>query len=55
VRENVRLGFGADIFNVFNAVRFGGISTNITAANFGRVSSQANLPRVVQFRLRLLF
>jgi hypothetical protein len=55
LREDMRLGFGADIFNVFNAVRFGGIATNITAANFGRVSAQVNLPRVVQFRLRLLF
>ena len=55
VRENMRLGFGADTFNLLNSVRFGGISTNITAANFGRVSSQINLPRVVQFKLRLEF
>ena len=55
IREDVKLNFGADVFNTFNAVRFGGISTNVTAANFGRVSSQANLPRVVQFRARLLF
>lgn len=53
IRENLRLAFGADTFNLLNSVRFGGISTNITAANFGRVSSQTNLPRVVQFKLRL--
>jgi hypothetical protein len=53
LRESLRLGFGADVFNLLNSVRFGGISTNITAANFGRVSSQVNLPRVVQFKLRL--
>ncbi|HEX3084375.1 MAG TPA: TonB-dependent receptor [Pyrinomonadaceae bacterium] len=53
VRENLRLGFGADTFNLFNSVRFGGISTNINAANFGQVSTQVNLPRVVQFKLRL--
>jgi hypothetical protein len=53
LRESTRLQFGADVFNLLNSVRFGGISTNITAANFGRVSSQANLPRVVQFKLRL--
>ena len=53
LRENLRLAFGADTFNLLNSVRFGGISTNITAANFGRVSSQINLPRVVQFKLRL--
>jgi carboxypeptidase family protein len=55
LRENLRLGFGADTFNLLNSVRFGGISTNINAANFGRVSSQVNLPRVVQFKLRLDF
>jgi hypothetical protein len=55
LRESLRLTFGADTFNLFNAVRFGGISTNITAANFGRVSSQTNLPRVVQFKLRVEF
>jgi hypothetical protein len=55
VRENVRVALGADTFNLFNAVRFGGLGTNITAANFGKVSSQANLPRVIQFKLRLEF
>jgi hypothetical protein len=55
IREDMKLQFGADTFNLLNSVRFGGISTNITAANFGRVSSQANLPRVVQFKLRLEF
>ncbi len=53
VREGWKLLFGADTFNLLNSVRFGGISTNINAANFGKVSSQVNLPRVVQFRLRL--
>ena len=55
IREGWRLQFGADTFNLLNSVRFGGISTNITAANFGRVSSQTNLPRVVQFKLRLQY
>ena len=55
IRENMRLAFGADVFNLLNSVRFGGIGTNITAANFGKVSSQINLPRVVQFRLKLQF
>jgi hypothetical protein len=55
LREDVRLAFGADTFNLLNSVRFGGIGTNITAANFGKVSAQVNLPRVVQFRLKLDF
>jgi hypothetical protein len=53
VRENWRLNFGMDTFNLLNSVRFGGIVTNVNAANFGTVNSQVNLPRVVQFKLRL--
>ena len=51
----VRLGLGVDVFNVFNTVVFGGIQTNITNANFGRVSSQVNTPRVAQIKVRLSF
>ena len=50
-----KLGFGVDVFNLFNNVVFGGIQTNITNANFGRVSSQANTPRVGQIKVRLEF
>jgi hypothetical protein len=53
--SSTTLGLGFDIFNLFNNVVFGGIQTNITNANFGRVSSQANTPRVVQIKLRLEF
>jgi hypothetical protein len=38
----MKLGLGVDVFNLFNTVVFGGIQTNITNANFGRVSSQTN-------------
>jgi hypothetical protein len=55
IRENIRFVFGADGFNVFNYVRFGGINTNITNAAFGKVTSQANLPRVFQFKFRIEF
>ena len=51
----VRLGVGVDVFNVFNNVVFGGIQTNITNTNFGRVSSQTNTPRVAQIKVRLDF
>ncbi len=53
VRENLRVAFGADTFNVFNNVRFGSINTNITNANFGTVGAQVNTPRVIQFKLRI--
>jgi len=53
--SRVKLGLGFDVFNVFNTVVFGGIQTNITNANFGRVSTQANTPRVGQIKVRLEF
>jgi Carboxypeptidase regulatory-like domain/TonB dependent receptor len=52
---NVRLRAGIDAFNVFNTVVFGGIGTNITSANFGRVSNQANSPRRLQLTGRIEF
>ncbi|MBI1764580.1 MAG: TonB-dependent receptor [Acidobacteria bacterium] len=55
LHENLKFAFGADAFNIFNVVRFGSINTNITSASFGKVGSQANLPRVFQFKLRLEF
>ena len=53
--SRVKLGVGVDVFNLFNNVIFGGIQTNITNANFGRVSSQVNTPRVGQIKVRLEF
>jgi hypothetical protein len=55
IREGLRFSLQGDAFNVFNNVIFGGINTNITSAAFGRVGSQANSPRVVQFGARLSF
>ena len=55
VRENLRFVFGSDAFNLFNYVRFGGINTNITSAAFGKVTTQANSPRVIQFKFRVEF
>ena len=55
IHEDVRLVFGADSFNLFNNVRLGSINTQITNANFGKAAAQVNLPRVFQFKLRVLF
>jgi hypothetical protein len=55
ITEDVKVVFGVDGFNVWNYVRFGGINTNITNAAFGKVTTQTNLPRVFQGRLRILF
>ena len=53
--DRLRLRLGAEVFNLFNNVIFGGINTNITNANFGRVSSQVNTPRVIQLKARVEF
>jgi hypothetical protein len=55
VTEDVRVVFGVDSFNIFNYVRFGGINTNIENAAFGKATTQTNLPRVFQGKLRILF
>jgi hypothetical protein len=53
--ERVTLVFRAEFFNALNRVVFGGIASNVSSANFGTVSSQANTPRQGQLALRLEF
>jgi hypothetical protein len=55
LRERLNLGFQADAINVFNFVNFGGPNTSITSAAFGRITSQADSPRVLQLSARLSF
>jgi hypothetical protein len=51
--ENWRFQFRVDMFNALNHTNLGGISTNITAANFGRLTSASS--RGVQLNARLSF
>jgi Carboxypeptidase regulatory-like domain/TonB dependent receptor len=53
VRENLKFVFGADAFNLFNNVRLGGYNLNIANVNFGKASTQLNLPRVFQLKFRI--
>ena len=55
VFERLKFEIQADAFNAFNNVRFGGINVNTTSAAFGRVTSQANTPRVFQVSARIRF
>jgi hypothetical protein len=58
ITEQVNLQFRAEAFNLFNRVQFGQPNTvccSNSNASFGVISSQLNLPRVVQFALRLSF
>ncbi|MFN7919718.1 MAG: carboxypeptidase regulatory-like domain-containing protein [Bryobacteraceae bacterium] len=54
--EKLKMQFRAEAFNSLNRVRFASPNTTVTAgANFGRVTSQANDPRQMQFGLKLLW
>ncbi len=55
IHERVRVAFEANMFNITNSVHFSAPGTNIDSATFGQVSSQANLPRKVQFNARVSF
>ena len=58
ITEQINLQFRAEAFNLFNRVQFGQPNTvccSNSNASFGVISSQLNLPRVVQFALRLSF
>jgi hypothetical protein len=62
ITEQVNLEFRAEAFNMWNRVQFGqpsalccNNSTDKSNATFGVVGAQLNLPRVVQFAMRLNF
>jgi hypothetical protein len=55
ITERVGLQFRAEVFNLFNRVRFGYPATAIGTSQFGVVSSQYNDPRLVQLAVRALF
>jgi hypothetical protein len=51
--ERWRFQFRVDMFNGFNHTNLGGVSTNIQAGNFGRLTSAG--ARVIQLNGRLSF
>jgi hypothetical protein len=54
VTEKLRLQFRAECFNVSNSPRFAPPNVNFGAPAFGVVNAQSNLPRIVQFGLKLV-
>ena len=52
--ETTRLQLRGEAFNVFNNVNFRAISTNVTAANFGQVTTTRD-PRTLQFGAKFIF
>ena len=55
IREKARLQLRGEMFNVMNHPVFAGPNTSFGNANFGIVSSQANLNRQMEFVAKLLF
>lgn len=53
--ERIRAQFRGEFLNAFNTPRFGGPTTGVTSSSFGRISSQANSPRQLQFGLKFLW
>jgi len=55
VYERVTLTLRGEFFNAFNRVVFGSPQGNVSNANFGKITSQANTPRQGQVALRAEF
>jgi hypothetical protein len=58
ITERFNLEFRAEIFNLFNRVQFGTPDRTFTTnanSTFGRITTQANNPRLIQLALRLAF
>ena len=53
--ERVKMQFRASAYNALNHPVFGGPNSTVGNASFGRISSQANLSRQIEFGLRLTF
>ncbi len=51
--EKCRIQFRSEFFNAFNTPQFGDPNGGVTSINFGKVSTQANAPREIQFGLKL--
>ena len=53
--DRIGLQFRAEFFNTFNRVQFNPPNTGCCGGTFGQVTSQYNLPRIVQLALRMTF
>jgi hypothetical protein len=55
IKENTKLKFSTEIFDLFNHAQFAEPNVGLYSPGFGQVGHQTNLPRTVQFALRLTF
>jgi hypothetical protein len=55
IHEGMRLEFRAESFNTFNHPQFQGPNATLGSGEFGLITSTVNLPRQLQFGLKLYF
>ena len=53
--EKAKLQFRVSMFNTLNHPVFGGPGTTLGNANFGKISSQANVSRQFEFAAKIIF
>ncbi len=53
--EKLKLQFRTEVFNITNTPQFAPPNAVFGSAQFGVVSAQSNLPRIVQFALKLIY
>ncbi len=53
--ESPKIQIRADAFNAFNHPSFSAPNTSVTSSAFGRVAADINLPRIVQFGIKVVF
>jgi len=55
VTEHLKVQFRAEFLNAFNHTRFADPNTSPSSSSFGRVTGTTQLPRVIQYGLKLMF
>ncbi|HKS72716.1 MAG TPA: hypothetical protein VJQ82_05925, partial [Terriglobales bacterium] len=55
ITERLQAQIRADFFNALNRPQFSAPNLSPTSSGFGKITSQANLPRTIQVGLRLVF
>jgi hypothetical protein len=55
IRENIRLQFRSEMFNLFNHPNLGTPVTSFDSPFMGQIQRKSQVPRVIQLALRLTF
>jgi hypothetical protein len=55
IAERYGVEFRSSLYNAFNHANLGGPNGNRSSANFGKITTAANDPRVAEFGLRLTY